>query len=254
MKSRIIILGVLASSIVLMNACELKFRGKKIFDNETETIKTEVPEIEVEEVKTEEIMAQEVKSQEVKVEKVEKAKAEPIENDNRHLEFKGIPINGSLKKFVTNMKTAGFKTVGSISNGTATLKGDFAGYKDCRLYVQTMDGADIVSTIVVQFPECDRWEHLYGDYKDLKEMLTQKYGKPYSVREKFQGYIGIETDDAKMLQVGKGDCKYESEFRTEKGKIILWIEPMEYDSGCVCLQYSDKINSGVVKQKAIDDL
>ena len=244
MKSRIIILGVLASSIVLMNACELKFRGKKIFDNETETIKTEEPETEVEEIET----------QEVKVQKVEKHEVEPIENDNRHLEFKGIPINGSLKKFVTNMKTAGFKTVGSISNGTATLKGDFAGYKDCRLYVQTIDGADIVSTIVVQFPECDRWEHLYGDYKDLKEMLTQKYGKPYSVREKFQGYIGIETDDAKMLQVGKGDCKYESEFRTEKGKIILWIEPMEYDSGCVCLQYSDKINSGVVKQKAIDDL
>lgn len=254
MKSRIIILGVLASSIVLMNACELKFRGKKIFDNETETIKTEVPEIEVEEVKTEEIMAQEVvaqevKSQEVKVEKVEKAKAEPIENDNRHLEFKGIPINGSLKKFVTNMKTAGFKTVGSISNGTATLKGDFAGYKDCRLYVQTMDGADIVSTIVVQFPECERWDHLHGYYKDLKEMLTQKYGKPYSVREKFIGYI-----PDKMLQVGSDECKYETEFRTEKGKIILRIEPMEYDSGCVCLQYSDKINSGVVKQKAIDDL
>lgn len=258
MKSRIIILGVLASSIVLMNACELKFRGKKIFDNETETIKTEVPEIEVEEIKTEEIMAQEVvaqevKSQEVKVEKVEKAKAEPIENDNRHLEFKGIPINGSLKKFVTNMKTAGFKTVGSISNGTATLKGDFAGYKDCRLYVQTIDGADIVSTIVVQFPECDRWEHLYGDYKSLKEMLTQKYGKPYSVREEFQGYVS-RTNDDKMWQVGEGECKYNSEFRTEKGKIILWIEQVGYRSGSVCLQYSDKINSRVVKQKAIDDL
>jgi hypothetical protein len=258
MKSRIIILGVLASSIVLMNACELKFRGKKIFDNETETIKTEVPEIEVEEVKTEEIMAQEVvaqevKSQEVKVEKVEKAKAEPIENDNRHLEFKGIPINGSLKKFVTNMKTAGFKTVGSISNGTATLKGDFAGYKDCRLYVQTMDGADIVSSIVVQFPECERWDHLHGYYKDLKEMLIQKYGKSHSVREEFQGYVS-RTDDDKMRQVGKGECKYNSEFRTEKGKIILWIEQVGYKLGSVCLQYSDKINSGVVKQKAIDDL
>lgn len=258
MKSRIIILGVLASSIVLMNSCELKFRGKKIFDNETETIKTEVPEIEIEEVKTEEIMAQEVvaqevKSQEVKVEKVEKAKAEPIENDNRHLEFKGIPINGSLKKFVTNMKTAGFKTVGVISNGTATLKGDFAGYKDCRLDVQTMDGADIVSTIVVQFPECDRWEHLYGDYKSLKEMLIQKYGKSHSVREEFQGYVP-RTDDDKMWQVGRGECKYNSEFRTEKGKIILWIEQVGYKSGSVCLQYSDKINSRVVKQKAIDEL
>lgn len=258
MKSRIIILGVLASSIVLMNSCELKFRGKKIFDNETETIKTEVPEIEVEEVETEEIMAQEVvaqevKSQEVKVEKVEKAKAEPIENDNKHLEFKGIPINGSLKKFVTNMKTAGFKTVGVISNGTATLKGDFAGYKDCRLYVQTMDGADIVSTIVVQFPECERWDHLHGYYKDLKEMLIQKYGKSHSVREEFQGCVS-RTDDDKMWQVGKGNCKYESEFRTEKGKIILWIEQGDFCSGSVCLQYSDKINSGVVKQKAIDDL
>lgn len=243
MKSRIIILGVLASSIVLMNSCELKFRGKKIFDNETETIKTEEPETEVKEIET----------QEVKVQKVEKLEVEPIENDNKHLEFKGIPINGSLKKFVTNMKTAGFKTVGSISNGTATLKGDFAGYKDCRLYVQTMDGADIVSTIVVQFPECRRWEHLYGDYKSLKEMLIQKYGKPYSVREEFQGYVS-RTDDDKMWQVGEGECKYISEFRTEKGKIILWIEPIEYDSGSVCLQYSDKINSGVVKQKAIDDL
>lgn len=243
MKSRIIILGVLASSIVLMNACELKFRGKKIFDNETETIKTEEPETEVKEIET----------QEVKVQKVEKLEIEPIENDNKHLEFKGIPINGSLKKFVTNMKTAGFKTVGSISNGTATLKGDFAGYKDCRLYVQTMDGADIVSTIVVQFPECERWEHLYGDYKSLKEMLIQKYGKSHSVREEFQGYVS-RTDDDKMRQVGKGECKYNSEFHTEKGKIILWIEQVGYKLGSVCLQYSDKINSGVVKQKAIDDL
>ena len=240
-----------------MNSCELKFRGKKIFDDETETIKTEVPEIEVEEVEveTEEIMVQEVKPQEVKVEKIEKPKAGPIENDNKHLEFKGIPINGSLKKFVTNMKTAGFKTVGVISNGTATLKGDFAGYKDCRLYVQTMDGADIVSTIVVQFPECDRWDHLHGYYKDLKEMLTQKYGKPYSVREKFQNYEP-RTDDDKMWQVGRGECKYETEFHIKEGKIILWIEQGKgrYRSGSVCLQYSDKINSGVVKQKAIDDL
>lgn len=151
------------------------------------------------------------------------------------------------------MKSAGFKTVGSVSNGNAVLKGDFAGYKNCRLYVQTIDGADIVSTIVVQFPEYDRWEYLYENYTNLKEMLTQKYGKPHSAREEFQGYIS-RTDDDKMWQVGKGECKYETEFRTEKGKIILWIEQGGYKSGSACLQYNDKINSGIVKQKAIDDL
>lgn len=52
----------------------------------------------------------------------------------------------------------------------------------------------------------------------------------------------------------EGECKYETEFRTEKGKIILWIEQGGYKSGSTCLQYNDKINSGIVKQKAIDDL
>lgn len=227
MKTKIMV-GVLASTMVLMTACELKFNGKKIFDDKTET-------------------------QEIEISNIEEPKTEEIEKDNKHLEFKGIPINGSLKKFVTNMKSAGFKTVGSVSNGNAVLKGDFAGYKDCRLYVQTIDGADIVSTIVVQFPEYDRWEYLYGNYTNLKEMLTQKYGKPHSAREEFQGYIS-RTDDDKMWQVGKGECKYETEFRTEKGKIILWIEQGGYKSGSACLQYNDKINSGIVKQKAIDDL
>ena len=58
----------------------------------------------------------------------------------------------------------------------------------------------------------------------------------------------------KMWQVEEGECKYETEFRTEKGKIILWIEQGGYKSGSTCLQYNDKINSGIVKQKAIDDL
>ena len=235
MKSKIIILGILASSMVLMNACEPKFRGKKILDNEIETTKTEAPQIEAS--------------------NVEDSKVEPIENDNKHLEFKGIPINGSLNKFVTNMKTAGFKTVAN-SNERAILEGDFAGYKDCTLYVQTIDGADIVSTIVVEFPEYDRWEHLYGNYKNLKEMLTQKYGKPHSVREEFQDYMH-RTDDDKMRQVHKGECKYKTEFHTEKGKIILWIEQGEdliIKSGSICLKYIDKINIGVIKQKAIDDL
>jgi len=84
-------------------------------------------------------------------------------------------------------------------------------------------------------------------------MLTQKYGKPHSAREEFQGYIS-RTDDDKMWQVEEGECKYETEFRTEKGKIILWIEQGGYKSGSTCLQYNDKINSGIVKQKAIDDL
>lgn len=115
------------------------------------------------------------------------------------------------------MKSAGFKTVSSVSNGNAVLKGDFAGYKDCRLYVQTIDGADIVSTIVVQFPEYDRWEYLYGNYTNLKEMLTQKYGKPHSAREEFQDYI-FRTDDDKMWKWKKVSANMKPNFAQRKAK------------------------------------
>ena len=48
-----------------------------------------------------------------------------------HLKFKGVPIDGSLTEFVSKMKTAGFTHTGT-DHGIASLKGDFAGYKNCK--------------------------------------------------------------------------------------------------------------------------
>lgn len=189
--------------------------------------------------------------------KAEEETADTVEiidaTNSKHLAFKGVPIEGTLKQYVAGMKKAGFKYVGA-QDGVAILQGDFAGYKGCEVYVSTLDGYDVVSNIVVKFPDEEIWRRLYGNYTNLKEMLTEKYGKPSLVNEKFQDSQYIDDDNDRMHAVSMDRCKYDTHFETEKGEIILWIEHSDFSSAFVCLQYLDKLNRNSIKQQAISDL
>lgn len=142
---------------------------------------------------------------------------------SNHLAFKGVPIDGTLNQYVARMKKVGFKHV-DTENGAALLRGDFAGYKDCEVYVSTLAGNDIVSYITVDFPKEDTWEYLYGDYKSLKELLIEKYGQPSSVKEEFQGYkYSLETDKDKMHKVRMDECKYETLLLRKRAKLYFGL-------------------------------
>jgi len=172
-----------------------------------------------------------------------------------HMKFKGVPIDGTLADFVGRMKRKGFKQE-DIEDGTAVLSGDFADFKECTVYVSTLDNKDLVSRISVVFPLQDQWEYLYGDYKHLKGMLTEKYGKPSSCVEKFQRSYGIgPNDDDDRMHYAKFDkCKYETHFKTDKGDVIVSIEHNGVSSCFVMLSYKDKINGDIIKEHAKEDL
>ena len=169
-----------------------------------------------------------------------------------HLKFKGVPIDGTLKEFTTRMKRKGFKSVGS-DDGLEILQGDFAAFKECVIYVSTLDNKDLVSRISVAFPKEETWEYLYGDYKHLKELLTEKYGQPSSVTEEFQERY-IDDDNDRMHAVKMDKCKYETRFKTDNGEIVLWIEHESVVSCFVMLIYKDKVNGSIIKNVAKDDL
>lgn len=169
--------------------------------------------------------------------------------NNPHLKFKGIPIDGTLDLFVRRMCKVGFNQESS-SDGISVLTGDFASFKNCKLYVYTLDNIDVVSKISVQFPSCEIWSDLYGNYKYLKDLLMKKYGKPSFVEEKFQTYSTPNSDSDRFFWVQQGACKYSSKFITEKGDIILSI----YNEAYVTLFYKDKINSNSVDVSALNDL
>lgn len=170
-----------------------------------------------------------------------------------HLTFKGVPIDGTLSEYVSKMKQNGFSYI-STEDGVAMLTGDFAAYKNCIVGVATLKQKDLVSKITVLFPERDTWSSLSGNYFDLKEMLTQKYGEPSECVEKFDTYSKPRDDGDRMHAVKMDNCKYYTIYETDKGSIQLSIEHNSVFSCYVVLSYYDKINSEIIRAKAIDDL
>jgi len=172
---------------------------------------------------------------------------------SEHLSFKGIPIDGTLDEYVSKMKQNGFTHLGT-EDGTALLKGDFAGYKSCIVGVSTLKQKDLVHKIAVIFPDKEIWSTLSGNYFDLKQMLTEKYGKPSDVVEKFDTYSQPNDDNRKMYEVEFDRCKYYSIYESQNGTIELSIGHDGVTSCYVQLVYFDKINSDIIKKKAKGDL
>jgi len=170
---------------------------------------------------------------------------------SQHLTFKGVPIDGTLDKFVSKMKQNGFKEGGSEPD-FASFEGDFASYEGCNVVVSTLKGKDIVSNVTVNFPKQDTWSSLASNYFNLKEMLTEKYGQPSKSVEKFGSFFQVD-DGLKMQLVYSDNCKYVTTYETEKGSIQLSIKSNN-SSAFVILTYSDKITGNIIRAKAKDDL
>jgi hypothetical protein len=171
---------------------------------------------------------------------------------SKHLTFKGVPIDGTLADYILKMKKSGFTHKGT-KDGVAILEGDFASYKSCIVGVSTLKQKDLVSKIVVLFPDRETWSALSSNYFNLKELLTEKYGKPSESVEEFQSYTPDE-DGSKLTQVQLGACKYYTTYETEKGSIQLTIEHDGITRCFIKLAYFDKLNGDTIKKQALDDL
>ena len=136
--------------------------------------------------------------------------------------------------------------------GAAMLKGDFASYKNCMVGVYEHESG-IVNRVAVMFPDKDTWARLYGDYSNVKEMLTEKYGEPTSIEE-FQQSSYSMNDNDKMLSVRMDRCHYVSDWVTDNGMIELRIEHQVLLGCMVVLVYADAKNEAKVRSNAIDDL
>ena len=172
---------------------------------------------------------------------------------SEHLKFKGVPIDGTLSEYVSKMKQAGFQLVGT-DDGVALLEGEFAGYRGCLIAVSTLKSVNVVNTIGVVFPAREDWSSLEGDYEHLKSMLTEKYGEPSDVVEKFQGYGDPQTDQEKWINIMTDNYTWYTIFETENGDIQLSLEKGDYGEYFVLLKYFDKINTEAVRSAAMEDL
>lgn len=172
---------------------------------------------------------------------------------SEHLTFKGVPIDGTLTHFSTQLVKKGFTKMYN-ENGQALFQGDFAGYKDCLAMVSTLDQKDLVYMVSVAFPSLDQWALLESNYSQLKEMLTTKYGKPSEVIEEFQSRILPQNDRDKLYELKLDRCTYKTTFETEKGRIALALAHEKMSKCFVVLCYVDGINGALAHDAAMDDL
>lgn len=169
-----------------------------------------------------------------------------------HMKFKGVEIDGTPQEFVQKLKEKGFTYIGK-EGSSDILYGDFAGYNECVIGVASY--ADKVAKVtVIISDDSNSWSLLYGKYSSLKEMLTQKYGKPSVDKEEWQGYRGKPNNDNSCLyELRMNRANIGSEFKTPAGDIELVILSIKMQC-CVMLTYYDSINYNDARNSAIEDL
>ena len=161
------------------------------------------------------------------------------------VKFKGVTLGAPLKEVLPQLEK-NFEYVMEYK-GNTILKGKFAGYRDCTIYVQAEDEDDIVSAVSVFFPTTNNWNTLYTQYRNLKNSLTQKYGEPKECEENL---IGRRRN--KILDLIYGDINCEAVFTPSVfGQIDLKLFGYEdIREGCVYLMYTDLLS--LKKQGAAD--
>lgn len=163
----------------------------------------------------------------------------------QELAFKGILFSVGSDKFLTELQSKGFKLIDSDKNEYCTiytLKGNFAGKSDCEIYINTsLDNR--VGKLSVYFPEKVEWYSLKNEYFSLKDIFTEKYGKPSGTHQTFFSPY-YEGDGYEMQAVRLDKIYYMSEWKI--GDDYVYIEITKYKSVRVsyeCTEVMDKIAS-----------
>lgn len=168
-----------------------------------------------------------------------------------HLKFKGVEIRGSVNAFVQEMEQQGLKFV-SRNDNEVTLKGNFAGYKDCKVLVVSSEKTDSVSQVIVKMQDEDLWNVLEEVYLDLQKRYTEKYGEPYT--EEYNEN-SASTDFAKMVALKDGNASFRSVYSLHGGAVTVKIAYSNYPyavKGHIEIIYNDTINVAE-RQKEINN-
>lgn len=171
--------------------------------------------------------------------------------NQQHMEFKGIPIDGNINSFVSKLVQKGFVKEKSVDNAVI-LKGTFTG-KKATIYVLGTPTSKTVWKVAVYLDKSDSWYKLKSDYKEYVELFTQKYGQPSDNFEFFsKPYYEGDGYELQALRLDK--CTYMTAYRTPQGIVDVNIA-----STCkVCIVYEDGINvalkSQEQKKSTLDDI
>lgn len=157
------------------------------------------------------------------------------------LQFKGIPVEGDVKTFISQLQAQGAK-LDDTDDNLYLFVDNFAGVSDCLIAVVHSDGT-IVEVIVYFLSAQTSWYKLKDRFVTLEERYIKKYGKPSDSFKVF-GRPYEEGDGNEMIAVEEKMCAYLSAWHVDNGTIWMEIDALK----CVAIHYENKNGAQLRRQ------
>ncbi len=160
-----------------------------------------------------------------------------------HMEFKNIPINGKLDKFVKELIKLGFTGPQLVKENQIKLDGVFLD-KNCEIYVYGTIKNKTAYKVRVNLPG-EVQDSLQSSFEKIQKLYSAEYGmgttryKQYRTRERL-----MFNEPRLTRHLMKGDY---SKYISASGDITV-----EVQDGYISITYVDNVNSEIRKRELED--
>ena len=137
-----------------------------------------------------------------------------------HMKFMGIPFDGSLKAFCSQLKKKGFDRdpYETRRKDSRIYIGEFAGHNS-KVFVYSDAKSNNVHSVIVNIPSYEE-DVALSIYNNLKQMLIEKYSEDVGVKE----YKWLNERYADKIQEGKlTELKWLYEKKDDEGYDVTYI-------------------------------
>ncbi len=136
-----------------------------------------------------------------------------------HMNFRGIPIMGTIDSFSNELEKLGYKEISKETDQTR-FEGLFTG-ENVQLIVSYSRKTKTVWRVDVRFGKPTSWDELKGKFYNYRSKFTGKYGKPKYTSENFAHTVAPGEELAAVFHGLR--CFYEAIYYVDGGTIWLYI-------------------------------
>ena len=171
--------------------------------------------------------------------------------NNVHLKFKGIPIDGNYKEFAHQLVQKGFKQI-EASNDGILLTGNFMAMPSVMVVIYPDPTSKTVSVVSAMIEAGDNWPTIEGKYNDVVATYKEKYGEPSEHIEEFTTEV-YNDDYVRKNALQKDQCNYKTQWDVDGGRIVISLAYFQLKHYVICA-YVDEQNVKALRQTIIDDI
>jgi hypothetical protein len=161
-------------------------------------------------------------------------------SSKKHMEFKNIPIDGNLDKFVNELIKLGFSEPQIAKENQTKLKGEYI-EKNCEIYVFGTVQSQTAYKVTVNLPQ-EVQDSIEKRFAKIQGLYSSKYGIGISKYQQFQNSERFLFNEPKRIRhLSPGDF---SRYTTGSGVITL-----EVGDGRISITFLDKQNNEIWKRE-----